>query len=230
MTDVWAHRGASAARRENTIDAFAEARRQGAAGVELDVRRSVDRALVVHHDAELPDGRLIVTVEARDLPPDVVLLDAALDACAGMVVNIEIKNVEVDPDFDPDQYLASAVVDLLHRRSTPPAEVLVSSFGLAAIDRVRALDPSIPTGYLASGRWDQRKALQRAIDGAHGAFHPYHLVVNPELVAAAHDAGVAVNTWTVDEPERIRWLASECGVDAVITNVPDVALAALAAT
>lgn len=230
MTDVWGHRGASAVRPENSIDAFIEARRQGAAGVELDVRRSADRALVVHHDAQLPDGRLIVTLEARDLPPEVVLLDAALDACEGMVANIEIKNVEVDPDFDPDQYLAAAVVDLLAARRTAPADVIVSSFGLAAIDRVRSLEPSIPTGYLASARWDQRKALQRAIDGGHAAFHPYHLVVNPELVAAAHDAGVAVNTWTVDEPDRIRWLAHECGVDAVITNVPDVALAALAGT
>jgi glycerophosphoryl diester phosphodiesterase len=228
MTDVWAHRGASVARRENTVDAFAEARRQGAAGVELDVRRSADRALVVHHDAALADGRLIVELEAGALPEDVVLLDAALDACAGLVVNIEIKNVEVDPDWDPDQFLAAAVVDLLHRRGTAPAEVVVSSFGLAAIDRVRALDPSIPTGYLASARWDQRGALQRAIDGGHSAFHPYHLVVEPGLVAAAHDAGVAVNTWTVDDPDRIRWLAGECGVDAVITNVPDVALAALA--
>ena len=66
-----------------------------------------------------------------------------------------------------------------------------------------------------------------AIDGGHDAFHPYHLVVNAELVAAAHDAGLAVNTWTADEPDRIRWLA-DCGVDAIITNVPDVALAALA--
>ena len=44
----------------------------------------------------------------------------------------------------------------------------------------------------------------------------------------AHDAGLAVNTWTCDEPERIRWLA-DLGVDAVITNVPDVALAPSAA-
>lgn len=215
------------ARRENTIDAFAEARRQGAAGVELDVRRSADRALVVHHDAALPDGRVLVELSAADLPPEIPLLRTALDACAGMLVNIEIKNVEADVDFDPDQFLAAAVVDLLHERGTEPADVLVSGFGLAAIDRVRALDPAIPTGYLASARWDQPKALQRAIDGGHAAFHPYHLVVSPELVAQAHAAGLAVNTWTVDDPDRIRWLAEVCGVDAVITNVPDVALAAL---
>ena len=227
MTAIWAHRGASVARRENTVDAFAEARAQGAAGVELDVRRTADRAMAIHHDAALADGRLVVELSARDLPPEIPLLDAALDACAGMIVNIEIKNVEVDPDFDPDQFLAGAVVDLVHERDAS-GSVLVSCFGLDAIDRVRALDPGIPTGYLASARWDQHHALQRAIDGGHSAFHPYDLVVNPHLVAAAHDAGVAVNVWTVDDPDRIRWLAYECGVDAIITNVPDVALAALA--
>jgi glycerophosphoryl diester phosphodiesterase len=37
---------------------------------------------------------------------------------------------------------------------------------------------------------------------------------------------VAVNCWTCDDPDRIRWLA-DVGVDAIVTNVPDVALAAL---
>jgi glycerophosphoryl diester phosphodiesterase len=50
--------------------------------------------------------------------------------------------------------------------------------------------------------------------------------VNEDLVIAAHAAGLAVNTWTCDDPDRIRWLA-DLGVDAVVTNVPDVALTAL---
>jgi glycerophosphoryl diester phosphodiesterase len=45
-------------------------------------------------------------------------------------------------------------------------------------------------------------------------------------VAAAHDTGLAVNAWTCDDPERIAWLAA-AGVDGIVTNVPDVALAAL---
>ena len=50
--------------------------------------------------------------------------------------------------------------------------------------------------------------------------------MNPELVGAAHAAGVEVITWTGDEPDRIRGCA-DIGVDAIITNVPDVALTAL---
>ncbi len=207
--------------------AFVEAARQGADGVELDVRRAADGALVVHHDAVLADGRLIADLTRSDLPSTVALLDEALEACAGIRVNIEIKNVDVDPDFDPDEYLAGAVVETVARLGMGD-RVVVSSFGLAAIDRVRALDPALATGYLASARWDQTKALQRAIDGGHTAFHPYHLVVNADLVAAGHAAGLEVNTWTVDDPDRIRWLARDCGVDGIITNEPDVALAALA--
>ena len=54
MTAVFAHRGCTEGFTENTIDAFAEARRLGADGVELDVRLTADGALAVHHDAEIP--------------------------------------------------------------------------------------------------------------------------------------------------------------------------------
>jgi glycerophosphoryl diester phosphodiesterase len=227
MAAIWAHRGASVAERENTFEAFRAAKALGADGVELDVRRSRDRALVVNHDATLADGRAIHELEVGDLPPEVLLLDAALDACDVLVVNIEVKNVPIDIDWDPSEFVAEAVAALVQERRAQE-RVVVSSFGLAAIDRVRALDPSIPTGYLISARWDQVGALQRAVDGGHTAFHPHASVVTPDLVARAHAAGLAVNTWTVDDPDRVRWLVEECGVDAIITNVPDVARAALA--
>lgn len=226
MVDIWAHRGASRARPENTVEAFVEARAQGADGVELDVRRTREGAMAVHHDAVLPDGRPIFETDVADLPQHVPLLDAALDACAGMLVNVEIKNVPVDVDHDPTERMAEAVVALVTELGLRDS-VLVSSFSLDTIDRVRSLDPSIATGYLTSARWNQVEALQRAVDGGHGAIHPMDPVVNAELVRLAHDAGVRVHTWTVDDPDRIRWLVDECGVDAVITNVPDVARAAL---
>jgi glycerophosphoryl diester phosphodiesterase len=227
MTVIWGHRGASADRPENTIAAFVEARAQGADGVELDVRRSADGGLVVHHDACLADGRPIAGLTVRDLPEDVCLLDAALEACAAndLLVNVEIKNVDADPDYDPTEYLAKAVVDLVAERQLHEA-VLVSSFSLATIDRVAALDPDIRTGYLASARWDQAKALARAVDGGHRAFHPFDLVVNEALVDDAHGKGIEVNVWTVDDPDRMRWLAG-IGVDGVITNTPAAARQAL---
>ncbi len=72
---VIAHRGASAARPENTLEAFRHAATLGADWVELDVRRTADDRLTVHHDAVLPDGRAIVHLAAGDLPPVAALPD-----------------------------------------------------------------------------------------------------------------------------------------------------------
>jgi glycerophosphoryl diester phosphodiesterase len=73
---------------------------------------------------------------------------------------------------------------------------------------------------------DPARLVERAAERGHVAIHPHHAFVNETLLRLAHDAGLAVNTWTCDDPERIRWLA-DVGTDAVVTNVPDVALAAL---
>src|SRR3954466_1340401 len=50
---VYAHRGGSALRPENTILAFDHGLSLGADGLELDVHLSRDRVVVVHHDATL---------------------------------------------------------------------------------------------------------------------------------------------------------------------------------
>jgi glycerophosphoryl diester phosphodiesterase len=221
MTQIWGHRGASSVKRENTIEAFEEAARLGADGVELDVRRTIDGAMVVHHDATFADGRVIVETPAMAVPSDVTTLRDALVACGDMTVNIEIKNVPIDPDWDPDETVAANVVALVQEVGVVD-RVVVSSFGLAAIDAVRAANPSIRTGWLTMPNYDQLRALETTVEHGHGALHPFHTTVDDALVAAARSAGVALHTWTVDDPADMRRLAS-LGVDALITN--DVALA-----
>jgi glycerophosphoryl diester phosphodiesterase len=243
VTQVIGHRGASQVEAENTIAAFRAAAAQGADGVELDVRRTADGRLAVHHDAHLPDGRAIVETVWSDMPPGVPDLAAALDACRGLAaVNVEVKNWPDDIDFDPSLAVVDRVVEvLLDRPSGERAALLVSCFHLPTVDRVRELAPALATGWLVIGPGAPVMGGDGHVVGAsdpvaamaaetaahgHGALHPHHAYVNAALVDASHAAGVAVNTWTCDDPDRIRWLA-DAGVDAVITNVPDVALAAL---
>ena len=225
---VIAHRGASADFAENTLDAFSGAEEQGADGVELDVRRTADGLLAVSHDDTLPDGTVVVQVPFAALPASVTDLGHALDACAGLsVVNIEIKNWPEDKDFDPSERVAEAVVALLRERGElDDGRALVSSFHLATVDRVHELAPDLATGWLLGMVDAPHELVGRAAERGHTAVHPHHAFVNEDLVRLAHDAGLAVNTWTCDEPERIRWLG-EIGVDAVVTNVPRVALQAL---
>src|SRR5271157_3260826 len=106
MTAVFAHRGCTEGFTENTLDAFSEARRLGADGVELDVRLTKDGALAVHHDAEIPGVGVVPDLGVSDLPPHVALLADVLAVCEGMTVNVEIKNAPQDPGWDPGEVVA----------------------------------------------------------------------------------------------------------------------------
>jgi glycerophosphoryl diester phosphodiesterase len=210
----------------------------GADGVELDVRRTADGGLAVHHDAHLADGRALVATAWDALPPEVVDLAAVLDACRDLdLVNVEIKNWPDDVDFDASLGVVEWVVEvLLGRPADERARLLVSCFHLPSVDRVRELAPELATAWLVigpgadgrspAGAEGELALVDRAAAHGHAALHPHHAFVTPGLVSEAHDAGLAVNTWTCDDPERIAWLAG-VGVDGVVTNVPDVALAAL---
>ena len=223
QTAIIAHRGASAAHPENTVEAFRAAADLGANWVELDVRRTADGRLAVHHDAHLGDGRPIVELAARDLPSAVPSLAEALEACAPLGVNVEIKNSPNDVDFDPSAALVEPVVADIVGCGQP---IIVSSFHPPTLDRVRAADPSVTTAQLTFELKQPSRAIDAAVAAGHAALHPYDATVTPDLVALAHGAGLLVNVWTVDDPARMVALA-EMGVDGIVTNVPDIAARAL---
>lgn len=225
------HRGASSDHPENTVDAFRGAREQGADWVELDVRITEAGSLIVHHDAWYRDGRTVWGTPPADRPTAVPDLAAALDACAGMGINVEIKNSPGDLGGDDVPYgveMADRVLALLAERATAgiSEDVLISSFDIPTLDRVRAVDPDMATGFLVFDLDRRPDALQRAADGGHTAFHPWDPFVDAAMIDACHDLGLRLNTWTVDDPDRMRQLAS-WGVDGIVTNVPAVAATTL---
>jgi glycerophosphoryl diester phosphodiesterase len=228
---VIAHRGASAARRENTLDAFREAGRQGADAVELDVRRTADTVPVVHHDDSIPGVGPIVELTAAvlaDRAPWVPTLAEALEACDTMWVNAEIKNSPLERGFDPDDTVLALVLDHLHR-TDGARRVLISSFNpITAARAVGALE-GLRTALLVPAGSDLGAAASDAAAAGHDALHPAgaDLASDPgNRIAAVHAQGLAVNTWTVDDPGYIRRLAA-AGIDGIVTNRPDAALAAL---
>ena len=225
---VIGHRGASAAYAENTLIAFAGAVAQGADGIELDVRRTSDGALALSHDDTLPDGTVVVDTAMADLPEPITDLASALEVCRPLaVVNTEIKNWPDDKDFDATEQLAAAVVALLDARGElDDGRNLISCFHLPTVDRVHELAPGLATAWLLGMVEEPAVLIDKAAAHGHVAVHPHHAFVNDDLVERAHAAGLQVNTWTCDDPDRIRWLA-DLGCDAVVTNVPDVALRAL---
>ena len=215
---VIAHRGASKAERENTLVAFRRAYELGADWVELDARRTADGALIVHHDPRLSDGRNLVDLVKDQLPDHVPSLFSALAACAPMGINIEIKNDPSEVDFDPLAAMAGWVVDLIAELDLSE-RVLISTFHLPTLDRVRVLNPELATAWLVMKAGNN--GLETLLDHGHRVIHPSNTGLTEEQILSCHAAGVEVNVWTVDEPGRMRELM-DWGVDGICTNVPDV--------
>jgi len=216
---VVGHRGSSGTHPENSLAAFDAAVAAGVNGVELDVRRSADGAVVVHHDAHLADGRAIVELTRADLPDSVPDLAAVLDVCSGIEVNVEIKSEKKDPDFDSDYWISRAVVDIA-RAGDALDRVVVTSFDHAAVDCLRADDAPLRTGWIGMRppNWD------RLVERGHSIFNPWHGLVTEKFVAQAHRRGIFVGTWTVNDLDTIPKLAAT-GVDAILTDHPADAIA-----
>lgn len=222
---VIAHRGARRAAPDNTLPAFRIAREMGSDWVELDVRRSADDIAVVFHDPVLADGRVIADVELMDLPPFVPTLAQVLVESAGMGVNIEIKNQSDEAGFDPSHRVAELVAEELAANVSALnalSGVMISSFNSDTLRRLYSIAPDHEQAFLFTDieldelfAGDEVEFLR--------AVHPADDWVTPDRVRAAHEHGLLVNVWTVNDPERIVELA-EMGVDGICTDVPDLAL------
>ncbi len=218
---VLAHRGANRLESENTVAAMVRALELGADGVELDVHRTADDELVVRHDAGSPAGVLcdLTLPRIRAALPEVPTLAEVLDVCRGARVNVEVKNLPIDPDWDPHDRTAELLVALLEARSGVD-DVLVSSRNLASIDRVRALAPALPTALVTRDR-DPLDGLLAV--GAHGHVGLHPAVWNLEgamlgvLTQRAREHGVQVNVWTVNERPDVDRLEA-AGIDGIFTD------------
>ncbi|NTX00559.1 glycerophosphodiester phosphodiesterase [Myxococcus sp. CA051A] len=226
-----AHRGASADAPENTLEAFAEAARQGADGVELDAMVCGSGEVVVCHDerlerlARLPWEvrhtpwwklqRADVGTSLGFAPARIPLLEDVLDALPPqLIVNIELKCDRFDDDG-----LSQKVADLVRRRGLAE-RVVVSSFNPLCLFRLLAVAPELRRGYLIDPdrRWGVHAYAVSPLVSSHSV-HPYYEDCTPERVATWRAAGLRVATWTVDDAARARAL-EQMGVSYLITNRP----------
>lgn len=225
---VIAHRGASIEAPENTLAAFRRALELGVDAVETDVHLSADGELVVIHESLLDrttDGRGLVKdrslaalrrldagrwFDERFAGERIPTLEEALDVLRPVRVIIEIKNGPVYYEGIAER--VAAVV----RRSGHEA-ITVSSFDHPVLREMRGVAPDVETAALFMGRLID--PLRLASEAGVGILHPYWMWITPDMIAAAHAAGLRVETWTVDEPAHQAHVVS-LGVDGIITNQP----------
>lgn len=237
---VIAHRGASAREPENTMPAFLAALADGAVWIETDVQPTADDVLVLIHDDDV-DRTTDGTGPIRSLGSDAVArLDAGRwfgDARAGVGVPLltDLLDVitgerrlllEIKGDHTSEQL--ALLLDLLERTGSD-RRVLLQSFEIPVLERLRALRPDDPFGLLVEEIDDDPVAACHRLGAT--VYNPDvdQLLRRPEVVAALHAAGIATTPWTVDTPDQ--WTAlTALGVDGIITNRPAELLAWQAGT
>jgi glycerophosphoryl diester phosphodiesterase len=223
---VFAHRGGAKLGPENTIEAFDRGLASGADGLECDVRLSADGEVVVIHDATVDRttagrGRVSGFTAAELARWRVPRLTDVISRFAAASFIVEIK--ESNPT------LARKAVEIVRAHGAVD-RVALGSFHAAPLRVVRELEPDIPTG---ASKPEIRVALYASYIGIAPRWASYRAfqvpersrgrrVVSRRFVRAAHRAGVVVQVWTVDHEQDIRRLI-DWGVDAIITDRPDVA-------
>ncbi len=223
---ITAHRGSSKTAPENTMAAVKAAVEELADFVELDVQETLDGVLVLCHDtnlsrlagvnrrvseltlaelSELDVGSWFSEEFAGEKIPE---LRKVMEYAKGRIkLNLELKNLGDDTSL-PEQ--AAALVAELGMEE----QCVISSARMRYLERVKAANPDIHTGYIVAAAYGNYYAND-CLDfiSIRSSF------VNREFVGRAHGEGKAVHAWTVNSAAELEQMKL-AGVDNIITDYP----------
>ena len=240
--NVIAHRGANEFAPQNTLPAFEKAVEIGCDGFETDIHLTKDGVPVVCHNFtvdETSNGKGEISEmtlsELRELDfgsykskeyagTKIPTLDEFLDVYAKKkmsVLNIELKCRAFS---DSSREMAQKVIASVKEHGLFD-DLIISSFNPQLLVACKEIDKACKTGLLyspdtATGRKICLRPIKFAQEIGCNALHPLYLLVNKRYVTRAHNAGIAVNAWTVDS-EVVAKAMIYAGVDGIITNLPD---------
>ena len=210
---LFAHRGASAHARENTLPAFSLAHKLGASGMETDIWITSDRQLVLDHDGVVRMGlrkKPIAELKRSQLPSHVPTLDELVNAVGeDMPLSIDVKGIAAFGQFSRYK-LNQSRVWLCH----PSFEVLkehrsaLSGFKLVNSARLAKMKEG-PERRAASLSQHGIDALNMHITDWSGG-----------LVALAHRFGLAAFGWDLQHPPVILD-GLRMGLDAIFSDWVD---------
>jgi glycerophosphoryl diester phosphodiesterase len=218
------HKGADAIIAGNTPESFDAAVEHGVDMIELDVLREQEGRLIVAHDFD--DAM-------RRQPMD---LTEALD----LFLESPLDKVEIDCDLKLPGSEAELVGALEGRGLLERA--MVSTQEIESLRKLRHLEPDLRLGWTypkTKRDWTQYgwaqpvlragiSALRRRYPSILAKQAPelqvdavwvYHPIITPKAVEVAHEIGLELMAWTVDDAERIRELIG-MGVDGICSNDP----------
>jgi len=234
---ILAHRGASGYAPENTMEAFELAVEQHADGFEIDIHITKDGEIVVIHDdtidrtsngtghvteltlAELQQFNYNVGFEANYPTAHIPTLAQVLELVKKhqLYLNIEIKNImDSSNKYDGLNFAAAELV----LEYEVEEQVIFSSFNHNSMRELKERFPNIKTALLHFSKLHEGEHYAKTA-GA-DALHPLFSMIDKESIMESQAAGIQINAWTVNGRLDLEHML-KLGVDAVITDYPDVA-------
>ena len=209
---VIGHRGASAHKEENTLSSFEMALSDGADMIETDLRMSSDGRIILSHDDVYRNRQINESnlVDLKMLGPIAQISDVLRLLNGDIPLNLEIKEPEV---VEPLAHTLNKCMQYGWRAE----HFLVSSFDHHALARFKQRMPNIRIGALLEGI--PLRYSEFASDIGAYSVHLSHNFVNREFVEHAHDNGMKVLVYTVNDfsvLDKMRAL----GVDGIFTDYP----------
>lgn len=227
-TSIIAHRGASKlAGSDNTIESFSLAISLGADFVEMDVRQTKDKKLIVFHDDIIDDTPIKfltfdeLNTKSIDKGYSVPLLEDVLKLCQGKIkLDIELK--ETGYEF--------RVLSLVKKYFTYDS-FMIKSFLDTAVKKVELLDKKVNTGLLLGyKKADIKRRVNEFLPSRRlklldvDFVSPHHKLVTWDYMLRMRILKKKVYVWTVNDEKIIKKLLAK-NVDGIITDVPDKAIA-----
>ncbi|WP_375003593.1 glycerophosphodiester phosphodiesterase [Aeromicrobium sp. CTD01-1L150] len=216
---------------ENTMAAFRAAVELGYTYLETDVHASRDGVVYAFHDLDLArltgSSDAIATLESSQV--DAVRLGDVEPIPRLTTLLQELPHARLNIDVKSDEAVEPTVRTL--HECDALERVCLASFSGRRLRRIRELVPQVATSTgpaeVAAVRLGPTRRLRaRAVRAGAQCLqvpvrHGPVTVVSRTFVSRAHDLGMQVHVWTVDDPHEMRSLL-QMGVDGIVTDRPDV--------
>jgi glycerophosphoryl diester phosphodiesterase len=213
---VVAHGGGSALAGGDVFAGIDRAVRAGVPMIELDVRRTDDGAIVVHHGGP-PAERSLVGHRLRDLGPRVPLLNDVLAYLGNRAaVNLELKEVGYEAE------VVELALGHIERE-----RLVVTSFLDDALRAVRHSASELATGLIVGRRPSLARIAEAISDlspfrrlraAAADFLAPNHHLDLVAIRSRAASRGVPVLLWTVNDSEKLRAALTDRRLLGVVTD------------
>jgi glycerophosphoryl diester phosphodiesterase len=205
--------------------------------IELDVRLSRDRELVVIHDQDLSrttDGKGQVSemtlAQLRQLDAGSSFSEEfageqipTLTEALSLVKGLMLLNVEIKTDADTGELVTEKALRLIHEMQIAD-QVIISSFDPSVLKHSRDIDPGVKTASLYNELFHMGQSPIEIMEQVGSvAYNLRDDQVTVDIIAECHEHGRPVAIYTINDLARIPALV-QMGIDAIFTDRPDVML------